>query len=568
MRTIKLILLAGMLAGWGICPAQTSAPATQVAKITEKDAQDALQIFISLYADDFRTAAISPDKKDDIEVAGKLLNAARASKTQPALVWLLCGKCYELASVLIDGYLVAAEAMQVAIDNVPEKKAEAIENLLVVLYKQINMLPGDKRKELADCFAQMSLTLSDLRVASDDFDGAVKVIQKAQATAGTNSPLAGELKSRVESLIERQKLSRQTEQLMAAVKADPKDANARNQLVTFLVVELNQPGKAVEFLTDAADEKARALVPLAAKKIEDVAETDLSMLADWYRQLSSKTSSQTGKINTLTRAKEYYDLFLVKHTADDLAKTTATLAGKQVETELAKIAPQNAVKPASATSLKGVKVLVVASSTTLDGDLAPVQKHLSDVGVVFTVASSQNFAPEQLKQVKAVLIVDYNGRDANAVQKLAEFIALSPVPCVVTSSRLYSSAQFFKQLEAKLDKGDSLLIKDPRHPLAAGLSKTVKVTSETMDMQWMKPCDPAIPVAFLGDDQGKAVILAVEKGAKPTADKKDGAAWGPAPAPARRVIFFLGRPTPIYPKFTPEAWKLFDAAILWSIGGR
>lgn len=569
LKTFSFILMAGLLAGWTICPAQTDAPTTQNAKMSEKDSREALQIFVTLYADDFRTAMLSPDKKDDVEEAGKLLTAAKASKSQPALVWLLCGKSYELAAKLIDGYLVAADAMQFAADNVPEKRAEAMENLLVVLQKHIATLPPDKRGELIDCFVQMSMRLADLKADEDDFDGAVKAIQRAQMVAGINSSSTGDLKTRLETLIEGQRIARQIGQLITAIKADPKDDNTRNQIITLFVAELNQPAKAVEFLSASIEEKTRAMVPLAAKKIEDVAEADLLKLADWYKQLATKVTSQNGKINTLTRAKQYYDLFLAKHSADDLAKATATLAGKQIEAELVKFIPQPSTpKPASTINLKGIKILVVADSPALDGDLAPVKKHLEDAGVVFAVVSSQNFGPDNLKGIKAVLILNYAGRDRNTVQRLAEFIATAAVPCVLTSTRLYSEALFFKQIDNKYEKNDSLLIKDPQLTLAAGLSKNVKVTTEAADILCLTPCDPATTVAFLGSDQSKAVILGVEKGAKPTADKKDGAAWNPTAAPARRVMFLLGRPTPNFAKFTPEAWKLLDAAIYWSIGGK
>lgn len=96
----------------------------------------------------------------------------------------------------------------------------------------------------------------------------------------------------------------------------------------------------------------------------------------------------------------------------------------------------------------------------------------------------------------------------------------------------------------------------PAHPLAAGLSGRVTVTTEHASFAWGKPAASAVVVARLAGDPNRAAIFAYERGATMV---------GGLTAPGRRVGIFLGDATA--GNLTPRGWALFDAAVQWASGG-
>jgi hypothetical protein len=101
-------------------------------------------------------------------------------------------------------------------------------------------------------------------------------------------------------------------------------------------------------------------------------------------------------------------------------------------------------------------------------------------------------------------------------------------------------------------------ILQPQHPLAAGLSGTVQVTSSPQTMSWgVSDANPtnAIVVAQVAGDPSKWAIWAYEKGAL--------LFDGVTPAPERRVGFFVNGGS--ITASTPAGFQLFDAAVNWAL---
>ena len=92
------------------------------------------------------------------------------------------------------------------------------------------------------------------------------------------------------------------------------------------------------------------------------------------------------------------------------------------------------------------------------------------------------------------------------------------------------------------------------HPLAAGLSGVVTVTTVPEAFSWGLPLESAIEVAQLPGDPTRMPIYAYDTGAI----MHDNFA-----APARRVMLFMGDPT--YENLTENGLKLVDAAFRWAL---
>jgi hypothetical protein len=92
------------------------------------------------------------------------------------------------------------------------------------------------------------------------------------------------------------------------------------------------------------------------------------------------------------------------------------------------------------------------------------------------------------------------------------------------------------------------------HPLAAGLSGTLRVAKGPDRCSWGRAREDAIRIAAVEGDAARAAIFGYEQGA----------AMPGLVAPARRLSFFLFDHTA--PSLTPEGWALFDAAVRWCAG--
>ncbi len=101
----------------------------------------------------------------------------------------------------------------------------------------------------------------------------------------------------------------------------------------------------------------------------------------------------------------------------------------------------------------------------------------------------------------------------------------------------------------------TVLTVDPAHPLSAGLSGTVAVTTQAQIFSWAVPGATAARAADLAFNPGRAAIFGYEAGA---------AMPGLAAAPARRVGFFLEDLTAA--SLNANGWALFDAAVRWAVG--
>jgi glucose/arabinose dehydrogenase len=97
-------------------------------------------------------------------------------------------------------------------------------------------------------------------------------------------------------------------------------------------------------------------------------------------------------------------------------------------------------------------------------------------------------------------------------------------------------------------------ISNASHPLAAGLSGTVTVTSAPATFAWGVPAAAAVVAARPPGNATRASVFGYERGAAMTG----------LTAPGRRVGLFLENSSAA--NLTSSGWALFDAAVRWSTG--
>ena len=309
------------------------------------EAADALAAFNSLYGDDVKRVLATPGGADDAALAVKFLDAARTPGNPPALVTLLCEKAYEFAMKDSSGCATALAAMELLAEKVPAKRAECAPKILAAQLKVFSLAKGDEKAAIGEKLLSQLIAAGDAQAEAGDIDGAVESARQALGIAvAIGSPSKADIQTRYGALYARQQKQKQLATLKAKLAANPQDAAARKELLKVYLVDLDNPAEAAKLLDAAADETTRKLLPEAAKPLDQVPEAVCAALGDWYRGMADQTTAVAAKGALLARAKGYYQRFVELHAADDLTRSTATLALGKVDEALAAL-PPGAVPP-------------------------------------------------------------------------------------------------------------------------------------------------------------------------------------------------------------------------------
>ncbi|MCX5684517.1 MAG: hypothetical protein NT049_12635 [Planctomycetota bacterium] len=299
-------------------------------------ADQATDAFNSLYGDEVKRVLATPTGADDAALAARLLEAARTPGNPSSLVAVLCQNAYDLAMKDSSGLATAVAAMELLAEKVPEKKAECAPKILAVQVKMFAAAKGDEKAALGEKLLGSLTAASESQAEAGDLDGAVESVRQALGiTIALGSPAKAEVQARFAALYVRQQKQKQVAALKAKLEANPQDAAARKDLLKLYLVDMDNPAEAAKLLDASADDTTRKLLPDAAKPIDQTPEAACAPLGDWYRGMADQSTAATAKGAMLARARAYYQRFVELHAADDLPRTTATLALAKVEEAIA-----------------------------------------------------------------------------------------------------------------------------------------------------------------------------------------------------------------------------------------
>jgi glucose/arabinose dehydrogenase len=187
-------------------------------------------------------------------------------------------------------------------------------------------------------------------------------------------------------------------------------------------------------------------------------------------------------------------------------------------------------------------VLLIAGSTAAD---AAVRDRLRSAGWVPVEGTSAG----GISGMAAVVV-----SSAAPPRDLGRQLRGAAVPVVTWSPRLFTDLGLTAGRAAAVPRKTRIEIADPSHPLAAGRTGSVAVTSRPAPLRGAVPGPGAAVVARIQGQGGKAAVFGYERGAR----------MAGLTAPARRVGLFLGDTAAA--TLTAEGWALFDAAVLWASG--
>ena len=154
-------------------------------------AAKAAEAFESLYGKDWKRVKPTPDVRDDIDLAKKLLAAAKETRDQPEFLAVLCEKTAELAAVLT-GYATAVEALELEAAGLPDRAPAVAARLLEIRQKQFDAAKGDDRAAAGEALLAallphfLEVRLFDAVVQAFSAEHAARMVAMQNAKANAN----------------------------------------------------------------------------------------------------------------------------------------------------------------------------------------------------------------------------------------------------------------------------------------------------------------------------------------------------------------------------------------------
>jgi hypothetical protein len=288
-----------------------------------------------IYGGRLRAARTAPMKA---ELAGEMLKDASKLDADPEVQLLLYRKSYDLAVVDPSGFPTAQRAMALLVKTNPNLKGEAEEKLIELAEREFRLAPPLTREAKAAAYADRLIEAGDNHVADHDFNQALILYQRAADVPGIPRSVQGEAALKLKAIRFEQSSEDRGKELQTRLKKNPSDSNVASTLVRVLILDLDRPAEAKQYVEAARDAKLARVAGNAALDPESLAESDALELADWYRTQAA-TSNDGSRPIALRRSARYLQRFLDLHKEHDLPWLKESRAADEVAKSLALAAP-------------------------------------------------------------------------------------------------------------------------------------------------------------------------------------------------------------------------------------
>lgn len=306
---------------------------------TASSQEDANALIQSLYGQRIAAAEKTIGGSDDAAVGKDLLAAAQKAESSPSLLIALCLRTYDLCRKHPDGWETAGAAMHLLQAKAPARQEEVSAKLAELYRTMYARGTASQRRDAGEKLADLLLEMAHAARGGRRYAEAAKLAREALALAATLNTGARMAAAAASKQYDSFALAAaKAEGLRKQLSGDANTAGkARNDLITLLVVELDDPNAAAKVLTAEADEVLRTYVPMAAKPMEQLSAGALAELAAWYRSLAAR-GPQGAKAIALRRARDYCERHGADKgvQADEAARLKATLTLEEIQRELAK----------------------------------------------------------------------------------------------------------------------------------------------------------------------------------------------------------------------------------------
>ena len=276
-------------------------------------------------------------EKDDAALAAKLLESADTVTDSPDLQLFLYEKAFDLGIKSALGHETGIAALRLLEEKAPERKTDWQRKLMEAYRVRHAAASGEQKYQLAPELMAITVAFAqDARQKGNSLE-AMKLYREALTLVPPgDTVLAKEIQAAVRAVTAVQRVERKLRLLTERTKADPSDVASRRGAVICHVTGRDRPQDAVGLLNKDLDEAMQTCVPLAVKKIDDLAGPVCLEVAGWYRSLAARGANYD-KAVALTRAGSYYQQYLRVHAEQDVARLKAKVALDQTNAALKKL---------------------------------------------------------------------------------------------------------------------------------------------------------------------------------------------------------------------------------------
>ena len=195
-----------------------------------------------------------------------------------------------------------------------------------------------------------------------------------------------------------------------------------------------------------------------------------------------------------------------------------------------------------------IAIVITGRNTVAPADSA-VRGEIERLGYGVATATAPVANDDLL--AKALVVVTGIATPAN----VPTVLVTSPVPMVTTQSGCYSTLKMTGTSNGSVLGQKKIAITAPTHPLAAGLSGNVTVSTDPMAVTWGTPASNTLVVSTVLGNAKQPAIFGYPGGT---------AMVGGDQSPGRRVGWFATDSA--FLTLNPAGWRSFDAAVLWAGG--
>ena len=271
---------------------------------------------------------LTRETKVPAALAAKLVTEAAKVTDKPKLRAALYDKAYEYGIRSPDGYASALAAMEAVLrdDADAQARAKLIKVCQLLYGRRIGREKFEMGKKLLSALADAGQACLEQGKGEDAAD----YYKRAAALARTlRSSRAAEMGQKIREAYAAKRAEGNIEKLIARLKLNPKDAEARMGLITYYLVERDAPGEAAKFLAESVPPIWRKNVPLATKDPDNVNEADCLALGKWYAGLS-KSAASGSRAPPARKAAVYLERYLARHARDDASAKAAKALLREV----------------------------------------------------------------------------------------------------------------------------------------------------------------------------------------------------------------------------------------------
>ncbi len=281
---------------------------------------------------------IAKSAKGHADAAASLLAAAKSLQDDPKVQVAFCEAAYEYGIKAAGGLGSALEALDI-LDKVAKDRAATWAEKRVVVYRiRYIRATGEDKQQHGQLLVAMLVKAGDEKSKQRSGKEAVGLYREALAVAKRlKLPEREGISQKLIAAVHLLQVQSTMDSLKAKLAANPGDKARRVSLIHMCLTALDSPAEAAKYLSDDCDESLRKYVPLAAKPLKELKETECLALAQWYEQLIGKGTTPSSKANAAGRAVRCYLQFLSLHKAKDAIGVGGRLALKSLEERIKKL---------------------------------------------------------------------------------------------------------------------------------------------------------------------------------------------------------------------------------------